>query len=331
MVDCMAPQAGPMGDRSSGGSTRQGQAQPASRRSTLRFFQNSNLNQACCYSTRGMTPLPVGNYKGVMLCNRPDDTGAASGGPHGSRPMDAHGAVFMPPGQPAERLGLNPARDNLVTNVQARGAELIQMRGSRKLAERNGNFMFRHRKWLSQLGATKRDAEVKATDDSERAAVLRAKLAKSAVAFRNRLQERREAATATHAPKGSAVRSAPAQDTTDTEDADTGPAVKEVAFTLPAAAAKPAAAAGRPKWALTEAVAVASEHHEEDEEVSTLLDFAQNLDFEKYVNNFEVRAALETINGALDAKGAAPKMGVEGGADFADEVFILPTLHADNT
>mmetsp|Transcript_44469 Transcript_44469/g.104265 ORF Transcript_44469/g.104265 Transcript_44469/m.104265 type:complete len:142 (+) Transcript_44469:227-652(+) len=32
MVDCMAPQAGPMGDRSSGGSTRQGQAQPASRR-----------------------------------------------------------------------------------------------------------------------------------------------------------------------------------------------------------------------------------------------------------------------------------------------------------
>jgi hypothetical protein len=104
-------------------------------------------------------PLPVGNYKGVMLCNRPDDASSPSGragarGAHGAsrgvRPSDADGPVFMPPGMPSERLGLNPARDNTVTNVVAREADVTAMRETKRLSEQNSNYMYRHRKWCAR-------------------------------------------------------------------------------------------------------------------------------------------------------------------------------------
>ena len=57
----------------------------------------------------------AGNYKGVMLCTRPADTAAAK--PVLNPAVDA--PSFRPVGLPAEPLGLNPAKENLVSNVLA--------------------------------------------------------------------------------------------------------------------------------------------------------------------------------------------------------------------
>ena len=62
----------------------------------------------------------AGNYKGVMLCNRPTDGASQPGGPgpqHLTPAIDA--PSFRPVGLPAEPLGLNPAKENLVSNVLA--------------------------------------------------------------------------------------------------------------------------------------------------------------------------------------------------------------------
>ena len=56
------------------------------------------------------------NYTGVMLCNRPTE-------PTSYAPANLNPAVdapsFRPVGLPAEPLGLNPAKENLVSNVLA--------------------------------------------------------------------------------------------------------------------------------------------------------------------------------------------------------------------
>ena len=57
----------------------------------------------------------AGNYKGVMLCNRPSDSSPA-GGPEIKPEMNA--PQFRPGGLPAEQIGLNPPRDNRMTNVK---------------------------------------------------------------------------------------------------------------------------------------------------------------------------------------------------------------------
>jgi hypothetical protein len=48
---------------------------------------------------------------------------------------------------------------------------------------------------------------------------------------------------------------------------------------------------GKPAWAMTEKELV----EKEDKEVDTLIDFAYDLDYEKYIEDFEVRQALEAI------------------------------------
>ena len=67
----------------------------------------------------------AGNYKGVMLCNRPaEPTSAAQ---HMLTPsVDA--PSFRPVGLSAEPLGLNPAKENLVSNVAAMHDEAARRR-----------------------------------------------------------------------------------------------------------------------------------------------------------------------------------------------------------
>ena len=77
-----------------------------------------------------MGAAEAGNYKGVMLCNRPTE-------PHGSGPGVQHitpsvdAPSFRPVGLPAEPLGLNPAKENLVSNVLAVHDEAARRRAER--------------------------------------------------------------------------------------------------------------------------------------------------------------------------------------------------------
>lgn len=52
----------------------------------------------------------------------------------------------------------------------------------------------------------------------------------------------------------------------------------------------------RPKWALTDQQA----EEVEDMEVDDLLNFANDLDYENYINDFEVRQAIEIMKSRID-------------------------------
>lgn len=260
-------------------------------------------------------PLPVGNYKGVMLCNRPDDTAPVRSRAPGSgiRPSDAHGPIFLPPGVTNDGLGLNPARDNVVTNVNAISEELTELRATRKINSRNANYLYKHKKWLQQLSTQKRSEAEAAAAEAERAERLRAKLAKSAVAFSSRLRARREAAaSAVHAAGGSG-RALHAAASSSAAGAVAGGGDEAAAqqpglaaageratahdgtATPPSARPRPSSAANgnalsnghgvnpgnakgavaKPMWAMTEGAALAKEAAAEDDELASLLNFAQ--------------------------------------------------------
>ena len=86
----------------------------------------------------------AGNYKGVMLCNRPTDPSSAAGGGAKLAPS-SDTPSFRPVGLPAEPLGLNPAKENLVSNVLAVHDEAARRRNERESTGRAPtNFMNKH-------------------------------------------------------------------------------------------------------------------------------------------------------------------------------------------
>jgi hypothetical protein len=70
------------------------------------------------------------------------------------------------------------------------------------------------------------------------------------------------------------------------------------------------AATGKPAWALTEEKADAVE----DEEAEALVDFANNLDYDSYIDDLEVRQALSVIRERIDQEKA-----IEAVAQAAEE------------
>ena len=55
----------------------------------------------------------------------------------------------------------------------------------------------------------------------------------------------------------------------------------------------------RPMWALTEEQAETATEHVESAEADTLLDFANNLDFDKYISDSEVSALIENVRARI--------------------------------
>ena len=87
----------------------------------------------------GAPAVSIGNYKGVMLCNRPfaGVAAAAHGGANDGRKQPFRSAVV-----PAEALGLNPAREQRRVNLD----------GPKK---NKNSALSRHKKWLCQLQRAK--------------------------------------------------------------------------------------------------------------------------------------------------------------------------------
>ena len=102
-------------------------------------------------ATGGAYGGDAGNYKGVMLCNRPSDSSPA-GGPEIKPEMNA--PQFRPGGLPAEQIGLNPPRDNRMTNVKLAHDEHDRLVAARP--EGPTNFLSKHRKWLAEIAKKKK-------------------------------------------------------------------------------------------------------------------------------------------------------------------------------
>jgi len=98
-----------------------------------------------------------GNYKGVMLCNRPAASAPSAMGVGPLHIAPTLGAPqFRPVGVPPEPIGLPPAKDNHTTNLVMAHEEAARRRAAMPNLGHE-NFLTKHRRWLSEMAKQKAD------------------------------------------------------------------------------------------------------------------------------------------------------------------------------
>ncbi|KAJ8598421.1 hypothetical protein CTAYLR_007647 [Chrysophaeum taylorii] len=209
--------------------------------------------------------VSIGNYKGVMLCNRPfvGGTGTNKG------PAPASKQAFVC-GNVGDKPGIN-----VPISSKERGAH-VDLRPKSKTA------LQKHKKWLEELRATKEELDKQYADEA------------AAKAERQRKFMQREA-------RMRAVIRKTKQRALVGEEEDASPAESKEAESKVEAEAK----LRRPMWALTEQQAGEASELLEGDKAEDLLAFAQNLDFDKYITDSEVSALIENVRSRIKELEAA--------------------------
>lgn len=179
--------------------------------------------------------VSIGNYKGVMLCNRPFVSG-----PEVSNPAKGGTKAFVC-GNVGDMLGVNVP---------------ISSKERQFLKPKKVTALVKHRKWLEELQAS-RAAELKETAEAK-----------------DRELEKKKRFADREAKMRALVRESRNPETDEDE--------KEKLRS-------------RPLWALTRTEAEDAEALAEDDEADELLNFAQGLDFEKYIHDTEVSTLIENV------------------------------------
>ena len=220
----------------------------------------------------------VQNYKGVMLCNRPADDAPPTVNPA----MDA--PRFRPGGLASEPIGLNPAKENLVSNMQAVEAEAARRRAEDPERLAPDTVMTKHKRWLAEMARKKAALNAELADSAVHAASNRKVFEAYTKTLRQAVRERSAELAEAGVPH---------------LDHSTNPKMRLPAPAPPAAAAaaapssRPPSSGGgakkkgppKPKWAMTETEA----DDIEEEEAAALVDFASGLDYDKYMDDLEAR------------------------------------------
>eukprot|EP00933_Yihiella_yeosuensis_P041398 TRINITY_DN35786_c0_g1_i1.p1 TRINITY_DN35786_c0_g1~~TRINITY_DN35786_c0_g1_i1.p1 ORF type:complete len:419 (+),score=123.64 TRINITY_DN35786_c0_g1_i1:43-1299(+) len=217
----------------------------------------------------------LGNYKGVMLCNRPGDnssfTGAASG--EASEPFRSMISATY-----GDQLGLTPCRD-FVPTVKKRGPSAA---------------LRRHVRWLKELENQMREDRTQEAVENEEEQIRRAKLKET---FDGHREAVREMMKARDDENRKAEEERKATKAAEREAALSLSVPPPPGSTLPpsaaaeSAASKPKKKAAKPLWAMSEK----EKDNFEEEEADDLINFAENLDYEKYVGDLEFREGLQAV------------------------------------
>ena len=109
----------------------------------------------------------VQNYKGVMLCNRPADDAPPTVNPAVEAPR------FRPGGLASEPIGLNPAKENLVSNMLAVEAEAARRRAEDPERLAPDTVMTKHKRWLAEMARKKAALNAELAESAARAAANR--------------------------------------------------------------------------------------------------------------------------------------------------------------
>mmetsp|Transcript_4390 Transcript_4390/g.7791 ORF Transcript_4390/g.7791 Transcript_4390/m.7791 type:complete len:406 (-) Transcript_4390:120-1337(-) len=229
-------------------------------------------------------PSGLGNFKGVMLCNRPSEDASKARGVGGEEPFRSMIAATY-----SDAPGLTPAR-NFEPSVKKRGPSAA---------------LRRHVRWLRELQEQMREereqVEAEEQDEEARRIKMKAVVDGHREKVRSMMQER-DAANREAEENEKAIR-------TMARAAAAAPG-STVPPAPPAAAPKPKPKAAKPMWAMTEK----EKDQFEEEEGDDLINFAENLDFDKFVGDLEFRQGLDAL------KDRAGKLKKEQDA-FKDELL----------
>eukprot|EP00668_Euglena_longa_P011965 GGOE01014387.1.p1 GENE.GGOE01014387.1~~GGOE01014387.1.p1 ORF type:complete len:471 (-),score=149.09 GGOE01014387.1:272-1594(-) len=213
------------------------------------------------------------NYKGILLCDRPSDQHAAAG----ARPP------FLPPGATDDSLGLPPTPEQLLKLQQIRKGVNPKKKGNAVLTQ--------HLKALKALNDQKVQERVDAVE-----------VAMEEQQRWERFQQRQAQLRQTMLTGNAPAELEGALETTKAKPSSPGndrlppvapPPVSHVRSPPAEPKAKGAKGkkAAKPKWAMTEEEAIDVELQETDD----LVQFAAGLDFEKYLDDYEIREALSVM------------------------------------
>jgi len=221
----------------------------------------------------------IGNYKGVMLCNRPfAGVQAAAAAATNSSSAKSRSAAFkagIPDGRGT--LGLNPTKKLL---PHAKPKKRITAVG-------------RHKKWLQDLQEQKRVLEDEILDEEETKELRRK-------AFSERERQKRQLVNKgntndTMNAGGSAEGKTGDGDTNGKDETKDWDEPEELDRLISQKQEVKVTKRNKPAWAYTEASKMQEDEEMEDEELQELLDFTNNLNFEEFIEDVEVKQALEQL------------------------------------
>jgi len=202
----------------------------------------------------------INNYKGVMLCTRPNENiGIAKETPFISR-VD-----------PKDQLGINPVKKIKAILPRKRGNHILS----------------RHRQWLENFKERMREKrdiqQLKDEHDKEKFKRIR----EQAALQKAKVQE------STGEPEPSETHQSP-------QAIRVHDYVQQEQLSPPAKAEKPKQKKKehslKPKWAYTEQQL----KDEEEQDIDDLLDFTNNLDYDKYLNDLEVKHMVLALKKRID-------------------------------
>lgn len=234
--------------------------------------------------------MSIGNYKGVMLCNRPF-AGVAAAAQNAGGPAKAAFVCGTVPGN----MGLTaPPKD----------ATMMVKRTKKETA------LSRHKKWLQDLQLTKNQLEQSYLDELKRKEEAKKRFMERESKMRAVIRASRDGDSSVLSATMSASMAVPGEAKAEQPEAkeavpeeDEEAAEQEDLRSLAGAAELAAAEklrekqgrANRPAWALTEDKAMAAADKQEEDDTAELLEFAQNLDFDKYIDDMEVQAMIDQV------------------------------------
>ncbi|KAL3668339.1 hypothetical protein V7S43_006430 [Phytophthora oleae] len=199
--------------------------------------------------------VSIGNYKGVMLCNRPFNGVSSTlaketryGAKADNNVVDNSKAAFLA-GNPGEPLGLN--------------VPILSEPGHAIRRDKKNTALSKHKKWLHDLQKERGRLQETLAEDEEAA------------------QKRKERFSQREAKMREAVRS------NNDGDEDAGSAVEKKRNL------------NRPMWALTKATADEKLDNLEDAEANDLIEFANNLDIDQFMDDVEIKARVAQVEQQL--------------------------------
>lgn len=197
----------------------------------------------------------VGNYKGVMLCNRP----FAGVEPNSKTTSQADKSSFRC-GVVSESVGANVSINNLFEKTHVK-------RPKKETA------LTKHRKWLAELQATKDRLETQYVEENQRKIEELQK-------FTEREQKMRQLARES---TNSSSEAKLAEDQAKSIPESKSPEKKK-GMKMP-----------KPAWALSKEAADEKSEEKISEEDAELIEFAKGLDFDKYIDDLEMQTMIDKV------------------------------------
>ncbi|CCW65482.1 unnamed protein product [Phytomonas sp. EM1] len=245
----------------------------------MESFKDVLLSQPpAMYSQPANANIYLENYKGILLCGRP--TLSVNGKNDFSLSNDAGGANhdrdFSPANRTGNPLGLGPSAEFLALRERN---QALRAQNQGKNRSKSQQILSRHRRWLHSFAKQLKSMKQADLDREVEAARRAARLREAAIQrYQISAAENDDGTNASQQPQPAPYNPNKALDPFASSSRDIS-------------GSKPKPAKEKPKWAMTEDEAFEAELNENN----SLLQFARNLDYDRFIGDFEVAEALSVM------------------------------------